>query len=142
MPGATPGRLAGVPVPKTQPGRARALPPDAVYPDGLRLSLHGTGAASGRRCSNPAPDAVADPMATDMNPAKRLALPGDVVRTVMADAALIPVIMLRTVTAMRSIPGDDGRIGNRVHPGDIRLVGTDRTAAAAIPPHALPRKPR
>lgn len=200
MPQGAPGFVADIPVPKADPGRARALLAEAGYPDGFRLTLHGTsgqyphdseivqavaqmwsrigirtevsvqpiagylgraarqefsawlaswgsstgeagntlrsimrtvdaelgtGAANRHRYSNPALDEVIDAMATEMDAAKRLALMEEAVRKAMADVAIIPVVMLQNVTAMRTNLEDDGRIDSRVHPGDIRLVGAN-----------------
>lgn len=80
----------------------------------------GTGAANRHRYSNQELDGLIDRMSIEMDPEKRREAMNAAVRFAMEDVAIIPVLMLQNITAMRSTVRDDGRIDSRVHPQEIR----------------------
>lgn len=80
-----------------------------------------TGAANRHRFSDPELDALIDAMMTEMDPERRLQLMEDSVRMAMEKEAILPLLLLQNVTAMRSDLEKDGRIDARIYPHDIRL---------------------
>jgi len=80
-----------------------------------------TGAANRHRFSDPELDALIDSMMTEMNPDRRLELMEDSVRMAMEKEAIIPILLLQNVTAMRDHLEAQGRADARIYAHDVRL---------------------
>lgn len=80
-----------------------------------------TGVANRHRYSNPELDALIDKVSTTMDEGEREEYMNDAVRMAMEDLAIIPVLMLQNIAAMREDLEYVGRIDSHIRPHEIRM---------------------
>ncbi|MBM9594700.1 ABC transporter substrate-binding protein [Roseitranquillus sediminis] len=80
----------------------------------------GVGAANRHRYSNPELDAKIELVSTTMGEEERLQHMEDAIRLAFEQVAVIPILVLQNVWAMRSDLEVEGRIDARVYPHDVR----------------------